>query len=154
MWKDIDGFENRYEISDKGELRNKSTKKLLTLKIDKYGYQQIGLRKLGDRKKTWFRIHRLVAFAFVNPRDNWEELSIDHIDRNKLNNNYLNLRWVTPQENCNNRKDTCWATNTTTKQLHISAYKNGFMLRINKVNLRHTSWHRTLEEAIQTRDTI
>lgn len=154
MWKDIDGFEDRYEISDDGELRNKNTKKLLTSTSDKDGYQQIGLRKIGDRKKVWFRIHRLVAIAFVNLPENWTLLSVDHIDRNKTNNTYANLRWVTAQENCNNRKDECWTTNTTTKELHISAYKNGFMLRINRYNMRHRSWHKTLDEAIQTRNNL
>jgi NUMOD4 motif len=59
MWKDIDGFEDRYEISHDGEVRNKNTKKLLTSTSDKDGYQQIGIRKLGDRRKVWF-------FAYID----------------------------------------------------------------------------------------
>jgi hypothetical protein len=51
MWKDISGFENRYEISDSGEVRNKNTGRILVCKIDKDGYQQIGMRKVGYRKK-------------------------------------------------------------------------------------------------------
>jgi hypothetical protein len=154
MWKDIDKFEDRYEVSSDGEVRNKHTKRLLTPTSDKDGYQQIGIRKMGDRKKVWFRIHRLVAIGFVERPGNWLILSVDHIDRNKTNNKYTNLRWVTAQENCNNRKDECWITNTTTKELHISAYKNGFMLRINRDTMKHRSWHRTLDEAIQTRNNL
>ena len=59
MWKDIKGFEGRYCISDLGEVQNIKTKKILKPTSDKDGYLHIGLRKLGDRKKYWFRVHRL-----------------------------------------------------------------------------------------------
>jgi hypothetical protein len=154
MWKDIEGFEGRYEISDSGDLRNINTKRLLTLSLDKDGYYHIGLRKLGDRKKYWLRIHRLVAIAFCEKPDNWSELEIDHIDRNKINNNSANLRWVTSQLNNSNRKDTCWKTNITTGELYITKYTNGFILRINKYNLKHVSWHKTLEDAVNKRNSL
>jgi hypothetical protein len=129
--------------------------KILALKIDRDGYHQIGLRKLDDRKKYWFAVHRLVAIAFCEKPDNWKELQIDHIDRNKQNNGIPNLRWVTLQENIDNRKDTCWSRNTTSGELHITGYKNGgFMLRINKHNLKHRSWHKTLEEAVNMRNSL
>lgn len=152
MWKDILGFEKRYQINEYGHIRNAVNFTLLTPGYDKDGYMQIGIRKLGDRKKYWFKIHRLVAIAFVNNQS--DELQVDHIDQNKLNNNYTNLRWVTCQENCNNRKNTAWATNTTSGELHITKYSNGFMLRINKHNLKHTSWHKTLEDAVNTRKSL
>jgi hypothetical protein len=151
MWKDIDGFEGRYGISDLGEVQNVNTKKILTPTSDKDGYLHIGLRKLGDRKKFWFRIHRLVAIAFCEKPDNWTELEVDHIDRNKKNNVPENLRWVTSQINNNNRKDTCWKTNTTTGELYITKYRNGFMVRINRNELKHQSWHHTIEDAVIAR---
>lgn len=155
MWKDIEGFEGRYQISDIGEILNVKKNKILTLKIDRYGYHQIGLRKLGNRTKHWFAIHRLVAIAFCEKPYNWKELQIDHIDRNKQNNVIPNLRWVTLQENIDNRKDACWSRNTTSGELHITGYKNGgFMLRINKHNLKHRSWHKTLEEAVNMRNSL
>jgi hypothetical protein len=151
MWKDIEGFEGRYCISDLSEIQNVNTKRTLTPTSDKDGYLHIGLRKLGDRKKFWFRVHRLVAIAFCEKPDNWMELEVDHIDRNKRNNVPENLRWVTSQVNNNNRKETCWKTNTTTGELYITKYRNGFMVRINRNDLKHQSWHHTIEDAINAR---
>lgn len=154
MWKDIAGFEGRYQINEDGNIKNATNGRILTSALDPDGYKQIGIRKLGERKKYWFKIHRLVALAFLEVPDNYASLQIDHIDRDKTNNNYMNLRWVTNQENCNNRKDTSWSTNTTTGELHITKYVNGFMLRINKHDLKHRSWHKTLENAINKRDSL
>ncbi len=152
MWKDILDFEDRYQVSELGEIRNKNTLRILTLSIDKDGYQQIGIRKNGNRTKYWFRVHRLVALAFIEVPENWKDLDIDHIDRNTLNNKYGNLRWCTKQENCNNRKNTCWETNKTTGELYITKYPNGYMLRINNNKIKHKSWHKELNDAILTRN--
>ena len=46
------------------------------------------------------KIHRLVAQAFMPNNDN--KPCIDHVDGNRTNNTYSNLRWVTPKENTNN----------------------------------------------------
>jgi hypothetical protein len=149
MWKTIKDFE-RYEINENGDIKNIKTTYLLKSIKDKDGYLQIGLRKEGIRKKYFFKIHKLVALHFLE----FEELKqIDHIDRNKLNNNFTNLRWVTFQENIDNRKNTCWTTNLI-KELYITKYPNGFMIRINKHNLKYRSWHKTLEDAILKRDEL
>jgi hypothetical protein len=154
MWKDIAEFEKRYQINELGQIKNVKTLRLLTPTTDVDGYLQIGLRKLGIRKKHWFRVHRLIALAFLTVPENYQLLHVDHIDRNKTNNLLENLRWVTPQENCDNRKNTAWNTNTTSGELHITKYKNGYMLRINKHSLKHKSWHKTIEESILKRQEI
>jgi hypothetical protein len=152
MWKQIVGFD--YEVSNCGELRHIALKNVLTPSTDKDGYKQIGIRKKGDRKKYWFRIHRLVGIAFCDLPENFEQLDIDHIDRNPANNSFLNLRWTTRVENNENRKDTCWLTNKTTGELYITKYRNGYMLRINKSSFKHRSWHKSLDNAIQTREAV
>ena len=46
-------------------------------------------------------VHRLVAETFIPNPENKNQ--VDHIDRDPSNNNIENLRWVTRQENQNNR---------------------------------------------------
>lgn len=96
----IPGYPN-YKIDINGNIytdRNGRIKKR-TCKIDKDGYKTIGLWKNG--KQHCYSIHRLVALTFIPNPNNLPQ--IDHIDRNKLNNNVYNLRWVDAKTNANNK---------------------------------------------------
>lgn len=96
-WKDIQGYEGLYQISNLGNV--KSIKKGIIIgDVIKGGYRRIPLYKNGKYKR--FMIHRLVAEAFVKNPDNKPE--IDHIDGNPLNNKVDNLRWCNHTENLNN----------------------------------------------------
>jgi HNH endonuclease/NUMOD4 motif len=145
MWKDIENF--NYQISSDGQIRNKKTLKILALKTDKDGYKQIGLRITGDRTKHFFKVHRLVATYFIGTSD----CQTDHIDGNRANNNVENLRWVDCATNNLNRKLTSWTTNST-KELYISEYKNGYMLRINRKDYTFHKWFKTFDDVLNQRN--
>ena len=97
-WKEITDYPN-YEISNLGNVKNKTTKRLLKNTISSTGYYVIDLYKNGKGKK--FKIHRLIAIAFIHNLENLQ--IIDHIDKNKLNNSLDNLRWTTQRNNCYNK---------------------------------------------------
>ena len=88
----------KYEVSDHGNVRNSETGKILKPTEDRYGYLYVCLSELD--KNYYKKVHRLVAEAFVDNEE--DKPCVDHIDGNRKNNIYTNLRWVTPKENSNN----------------------------------------------------
>jgi len=97
VWKGIENFKN-YDVSSFGNIRNNTTNKILKYSPNQKGYPLVTL--YGNIRKT-ISIHRLVASAFIENPNNLPQ--IDHIDRNKTNNNVENLRWVTQQHNMWNK---------------------------------------------------
>lgn len=106
VWKDIKGYEGKYQISNLGRLKSINGKfkvscpdGFITLgTIDSVGYRKVSLRKSGQRVE--YRIHALVANAFIQKRHSEKRLIVNHKDGNKLNNHVSNLEWVTDLENC------------------------------------------------------
>lgn len=96
-WKNIIGYEGLYEVSNKGNVRNVRRNTLLKLSKNYYGYIRVALSKNGI--KTWLRVHRLVAQAFLPNPDNLPQ--INHKDEDKLNNCVENLEWCTAKYNNN-----------------------------------------------------
>lgn len=108
-WRDIEGFEGLYQVSNLGRVRsvdrfvfNKAngTDSFIRgtiMKFDMTGklYAQVGLANNGKYKKKL--IHRLVAKTFIPNPNNYPE--VNHIDHNKLNNEASNLNWMTRLKN-------------------------------------------------------
>ena len=99
-WRDIEGFEVHYQVSNLGNVRNikqrhrKSTK-VYKQQMLKTGYMVVNLWQ--DGAYNFRRVHRLVAQAFIpNPEG---KPFINHIDGNKTNNRVENLEWVIKEEN-------------------------------------------------------
>lgn len=94
-WRDVAEYEDIYEVSSLGNVRNKKTKRVLR-PATKGGYALVGLCK--DGKGKTIPVHRLVAFAFIPNPEN--KPFVNHIDGNKTNNSLVNLEFATVQENC------------------------------------------------------
>ena len=99
IWKDIEGYEGIYQVSNNGRVRSLLYNKIKMLKTQTYkrGYKYIALSKNGEKKK--YKIHRLVAQAFIPNPNNYPQ--INHKDEDKSNNYINNLEWCTPKYNNN-----------------------------------------------------
>lgn len=102
LWKEIPGFEGRYEVSTRGRVRNYKTKRVLSTKRLRDGYPSIRLTKDNNRKNYY--VHRLVALVFIPNPEN--KPCVDHVDRNRQNNCVDNLRWATYADNAINRNNS------------------------------------------------
>lgn len=96
IFKDIVKFENKYQISNTGKVRNKKTGLILKPKYNQKGYQYVNLSVNRYKSVKWY-IHRLVGFHFIQNPENKPQ--INHIDGNPSNNVVENLEWVTNEEN-------------------------------------------------------
>lgn len=100
VWKTVTGFERadefqHFQISNFGRVKNTKTGKIKKNQMTPDGYHQIKLTSKG--KSYTYRVHRLVALAFIDNSENKRE--VNHIDGNKTNNNVDNLEWTTRSEN-------------------------------------------------------
>ena len=96
IWKKINGFNDKYEVSNFGNIKSNFYGKFKLLKCTKHkqnGYHYIQLMDNG-LKKT-FRVHKLVIETFIGTKEG----VINHIDLNKSNNHLSNLEWVSIREN-------------------------------------------------------
>ena len=84
-----------YQITSWGRVYNKKTEKFIRQEPTDKGYLRADLFNEEGRKHM--KVHRLVASAFVPNPDGKPQ--VNHIDGNKRNNSYINLEWVTDEEN-------------------------------------------------------
>jgi hypothetical protein len=127
----LKSYEGLYMINKKGEIWSCWYNKIMKPQIED-GYFGINLRK--DSKKHKGRIHRLLAIQYISNPDNFEV--IDHIDRNRQNNNLENLRWCSRQTNSNNiekGKGCIYIDKSTTERTGKTFWKAQHSLTINGI---------------------
>lgn len=102
IWKPIDGYDGRYEVSTLGNVRSfaiyHTEGKLLKGGVDRAGYRKVYLID-SSGKGRWHLVHRLVAEAFIENTNNYPQ--VNHIDEDKANNRVDNLEWCTISYNVN-----------------------------------------------------
>jgi hypothetical protein len=96
-WIEAYGFPS-YEVSREGEIRNSKTSNILKPRLDNRDYLTVRIYKDGGKHSR--RIAKLIWESFNDCKC---KNTIDHIDRNKLNNSIDNLRCITASENSKNR---------------------------------------------------
>lgn len=94
-WLPIERYAGRYEVSDKGNVRNARTGRVLRLRKDWDGYVRAGLSKNGKQRR--FSVHRLVAEAFIGPCP--EGLIVNHKNAIRSDNCVENLEYLCPRRN-------------------------------------------------------
>lgn len=120
IWKDIEGYEGFYQISNLGRvkslervvvrndgIRKRLPEKMRATPLTHYGYFNVTLYKNNQGKGKF--IHRLKAIAFIPNPEN--KPCINHRDGIKTNNGYHedgddNLEWATYAENNQHAYDT------------------------------------------------
>jgi hypothetical protein len=129
IWKDIPGYEGKYQASTLGRVR--SLKRGLILKgreLKNKRNRTIPYLRHGLCGKDWLA-HRLIAFVFIPNPENKAE--VNHKDGNKQNNRVDNLEWATSSEN------------------RIHAFKNGYQdktIRLSKLRVGTKSSNNKLSE--------
>jgi NUMOD4 motif/HNH endonuclease len=111
QWRPIAGFEGMYSVSDMGRVRSEARtcvtphyptgrtykSKVLEPYDNQYGYLYVSLPVDAGKKK--FRIHRLVAMAFLPNSDPRFGLDVNHKNGIRHDNRAENLEWATRSEN-------------------------------------------------------
>ena len=107
IWKQ---YREKWEVSDTGECRLISNRVAKVAWDNGKGYLRYNM---GSKKEY---VHRLVMMAF-NPVEGMAELTVNHKDGNKGNNNLENLEWCTIAENnLHARKTGLWANSKVTRK--------------------------------------
>ncbi|AAC96790.2 HNH endonuclease [Paramecium bursaria Chlorella virus 1] len=148
-WNDIPGIlsaKKIYQASIFGDIRSvdKTTNKTKIISQ----YVNSGYLKVGINKKI-HQVHNLIALAFIKKPDDFNEtFTIDHIDRNPLNNSVSNLRWVNKHVQLENRRDICRihihslpviATNVSSKEVSYFSSLHEAAEKIKGANFKHIS---------------
>ena len=101
IWKDIPGYEGIYKLSEFGDVFCSRINHCISQQIGRGGYRYVVLWK--DAKEKHISVHRLVASVFIPNPNNYPVVM--HLDNDKMNCHYLNLKWGTVSDNTKQAAD-------------------------------------------------
>ena len=127
LWKNIENASN-YEVSNCGNIRNKTTKYVLKQRLTKTGYYQVSIKLDNTGKFQNQYVHRLVAIAWLPNEDN--KPSVNHKDGNKNNNSVDNLEWMTYVEQQAHRTNILGKKNSGSPKKVGQFTKDGKLINI------------------------
>ena len=91
VWKDIKGYEGKYQASADGEIRSLISNKILRPAVNQNGYMHVSLCSKDKR------VHRIIAQTFLPNPENLRD--VNHINGDKTDNRVCNLEWVSHSDN-------------------------------------------------------
>ena len=146
--KDIPGYEGRYTVNSNGEVYSNLTNKFLVKCDDTYGYHTVNLQT--NNKSKTFKVHRLVASAFLQNPNNHPH--IDHSNRDRTDNRISNLKYASYSENARNKGPV---VRRAPELMNIQTKKTTFKVSIvGKDGVKINKTFKTLSEAQGFRDAI
>ena len=104
IFQDIPGYENIYQVSNKGRVKSFKGKKERILRAGVFSNGYLGVVLAKENRAISFTVHKLMAITFLNHTQNGNNIVVDHIDNNKLNNNLENLQLISNRLNCSKDK--------------------------------------------------
>ena len=118
-WKWVKDYDGIYKISNYSRIKSyqKRTEKIIKPALSESGYLYVCLSKFGEHKH--FRLHRLVAQAFVPNPDNLPE--VDHINGDKLNCTATNLRYVSHRENIHYAREMAYSKHLEDDNMKVNS---------------------------------
>ena len=150
IWKDIEGYEGLYQVSNLGQVKSLDGKrwnghrihnfkgKVLRQSVSgKMQYRSVVLSQRGKTRTQ--RVHTLVAKAFLEPcpgvyGKKKGQYCVNHIDSDTSNNRADNLEWATHKQNMNHSYNT-------NDQSPLRNFRN---LTVNGVTKTFTQWSKGL----------
>lgn len=134
-WRDIEGYKGKYQVSSYGRVKSLAKKSwnghawwdkpeiILKPGTQKTGYLFVDLLD-GHNNDRKFRVHRLVAQAFIPNPNNF--LQVNHKDEDVTNNHADNLEWCTALYNNNYGNHFLYSSIARQNKLcRLTAIRNG-----------------------------